>query len=112
MKNQILAEFDKSDIGGFTFFFHPDHGCCYIANSRICLFADVERWAVVIEKNGYGNRGMTIGIELNYFGNCLWKLDRAGYGDQFVCNIKYFNLFDEESICVNEPQEGFELLDP
>lgn len=109
---QVLAEFDKADIGGYTFFFHPDHGYVYIANSRISLYGDTDRWAVIFEKNGYGNRALETSIELNYFGNCLSNLDREGLNGAYISNTKYFNLFGVDDICLDEPEEDFELLDP
>lgn len=113
VKDQVLAEFDHAESMHYRFFFDPDHGYFHLANSRISLFADEKRWAIVIEKNGYANRGFNTQIELNYFGNCLHNQETAGADNQFVCNMKYFTLFDDSDVCFDDPkQEEFEILDP
>ncbi|HMI63410.1 MAG TPA: hypothetical protein VK518_20985 [Puia sp.] len=55
----------------YNFFLDLEHGYCVSAGSRIHLYADSTRWAVVFERNGYQNRGMNADIELDYFGNCI-----------------------------------------
>ena len=62
-------ENDKSDIT-YTFFLDLEHGYCETAGSRIHLYADSTRWAIVFEKSGYETRGDDAEIELDYYGNC------------------------------------------
>jgi hypothetical protein len=67
----------------YCFFMDLQHGYFCTANSRLTLSADETRWAIVFEKNGYANRRLRIGVELNFFGNCLCNLDRAGANDRY-----------------------------
>lgn len=55
----------------YNFIFDLEHGYFETAGSRIHLYADEERWAIVSEKSGYQNRGTSAAIELNYIGNCI-----------------------------------------
>lgn len=82
----------------YCFFMDLEHGYFHTANSRLTLYADGVHWAIVFEKNGYANRGGRIEFELNYFGNCLRTLDRAGADDRYVCNAKYVTLADGEAL--------------
>ncbi|PUZ29722.1 hypothetical protein DCC81_09860 [Chitinophaga parva] len=54
-----------------TFMLDLEHGYFETAGSYIHLFADEERWAIVMEKTGYNNRSDYIESELVYFGNCV-----------------------------------------
>src|SRR5215467_10683432 len=60
----------KEDIN-YNFFLDLQHGYCETAGSRIHLYADTDRWAIVFEKSGYQNRGDRAEIELDYVGNCI-----------------------------------------
>ena len=82
----------------YCFFMDLQHGYFYTANSRLTLYADESRWAIVFEKNGYANRGLRVEIELNFFGNCLHNLDRAGAEDHYVCNAKWVTLVDGDDL--------------
>ena len=102
------AHFTAKDVTGYLdnciidepycFFMNLQHGSFYTANSRLTLYADVSRWAIVFEKNGYANRGLRVDIELNFFGNCLRNLDRAGAEDRYVCNAKFVTLVDGDDL--------------
>ncbi len=92
------------------FFMNLQHGYFYTANSRLTLYADESRWAIVFEKNGYANRGLRIDLELNFFGNCLHNLDRAGADDRHVCNAKWPTLVDGDDL--DEIASGFEQVSP
>ena len=89
-----------------------EHGYFHTAGSRITLFGDMERWAFAFEKTGYSNRRYEVQIEINFFGNCLVHLDRAGADGRFLCNTKVFSLLDTESIkniCIDG---NFETISP
>ena len=94
----------------YCFFMDLAHGYFYTANSRLTLFADEARWAIVFEKSGYLNRGRRIELELNFFGNCLHNLDRAGADDRYICNAKCVTLVDDEAL--NAIASGFEEVSP
>src|SRR5262245_39416822 len=74
------------------------HGYFYTANSRLTLYGDDGRWAIVFEKSGYANRDGRIELELNFFGNCLHNLDRAGADDRYICNAKLLTLVDGDAL--------------
>lgn len=95
---------------GPWFFMDLQQGYFCTANSRLTLYADDSRWAIVFEKNGYANRGLRMDIELNYFGNCLQNLDRGGTDDRYVCNAKWPSLVDGEAL--KEIESDFELVSP
>jgi len=104
-KEEILNALD--DCTTYNFFLDLEHGYFHTAGSRINLFADENRWAIVFEKSGFGNRSGRAEIELNYFGNCLNNLGKAGLNDIYTCNTKYFTLISGEEF---ERIEGdFEL---
>lgn len=94
----------------YCFFMDLEHGYFCTANSRLTLYADGSRWAIVFEKSGYHNRGREIGLELNFFGNCLQNLDRAGADDRYICNAKTFTLVDWDAL--KEIESGFESVSP
>ena len=105
-KDEILNALD--DNSTYNFFLDLEHGYFHTAGSRINLFADENSWAIVFEKSGFGNRSGRAEIELNYFGNCMINLDRAGLNDRFICNSKYLTLISGEEF---EKIEGdFELV--
>ncbi len=107
-RQEILSTLDNLDE--YSFFPDLEHGYCFTSGSRINLYADETRWAIVFEKTGYGNRSGRVDIEVNYFGNCLSNLDKAGLNDVFTCNTKYFDLIDGEEF--SRIETGFELVNP
>ncbi|RYZ88145.1 MAG: hypothetical protein EOP04_10015 [Proteobacteria bacterium] len=66
-----------------------DHPYVYTSGSRVTLFADETRWAIVFEKAGYGE-GAT--IETTTFGNCLVNQSKQGSDGQFLSNTSFFSL--------------------
>jgi hypothetical protein len=105
-KADILTALDNNVT--YNFFLDLEHGYFYTAGSRISLFADDTRWAIVFEKSGFGNRSGAAELELNYYGNCLLNLDGAGLEDRFIFNTKYFPLIDGDAF--QKIEGGFELV--
>lgn len=103
----ILAKMDADTENPYRFRPDLEHGYFYTAGSRITLFGDKNRWAFVFEKSGYSNRGGSVDIELNYFGNCLTNLETAGMNGMFVCNAKNFTSFETADLC-----EDIEIVSP
>lgn len=67
----------------------------YLSNTRITLFADNARWAIVFELTGYNMRAECISTELTYFGNCLSNLDKGGLNNKYTSNKKWLgNIVD------------------
>jgi len=94
----------------YCFFMDLQHGYFCTANSRLTLYADEYRWAIVFEKSGYANRAGRIELELNFFGNCLRNLDRGGANDRYLCNAKFITLVDEDAL--SEIESDFEQVSP
>jgi len=105
-KKEILDDLDNNAI--YEFFLDLEHGYFYTASSRINLFADENRWAIVFEKSAFGNRTGRAEIELNYFGNCLVNQPRAGMDDLFILNTNWVTLIDNDKF--DEIADGFELV--
>ena len=81
----------------YEFILDLEHGYCETAGSRIHLFADSARWAIVMEKCGYMNRGGRAEIELDYFGNCVDYPEGTEYGnDARRSNVTYIELISGE----------------
>ncbi len=103
---EIFNDLDK--YGPYINFLDLADGYFFTAGSRINLFADDDRWAIVFEKSGYHNRGGRAEIELSYFGNCLENLETTGLNGKFVSNSKRFTLIDGENF--NKIEADFELV--
>ena len=105
-KEDILKTLNN--LSPYTFFLDLEHGYCHTAGSRISLYADDSRWAIVFEKSGYANRGSAGAIELNYFGNCLINLEKAGENHEYSSNSKVVTLIAPSEF--DRIQSGFELV--
>jgi hypothetical protein len=103
--NDILNDLDTNCI--YEYFLDLEHGYFYTSGSRINLYGDKRRWAIVFEKSGFGNRSGQAEIVLNYFGNCLVNPTKAGLDEQFISNTNYITLIDDE---FERIAEGFELV--
>lgn len=64
-----------------------------LAGSRITLFADSTRWAVVFETVEPGQYGELI---LYYFGNCLINQEKGGLYGQYLSNTSFLRLITSE----------------
>jgi hypothetical protein len=93
-----------------TYHFHIDfeHPYFYTAGTRLTLFADEKRWAIVFEKSGYSTGNNCGEIELAYFGNCLQNLKSGIVGDETTSNmisVILINATDLEQIDDGEFKE-------
>ncbi|WP_163411010.1 DUF7003 family protein [Flavobacterium ajazii] len=100
----------------YNFFLDLEHGYCETAGSRIHLYGDSTRWAVVFEKSGYQNRGTSAEIELDYVGNCIdYPVDK--YPERnYITNSGRIILIDSGEFERIENKDGvemetFELID-
>src|SRR5581483_10607666 len=99
----------------YNFFLDLEHGYCVTASSRIHLYGDSTRWAIVFEKSGYENRASSAQIELIYVGNCIeYPVER--YEERnYIANIISVMLIDPKEFERVENKEGshmeqFELI--
>lgn len=95
-ESNILNDLEK--VGGlknpYKLFLDLEHIYQYSSGSRINLYGDETRWAIVFEKTCFSYRDFNVYNQLNYFGNCLLNLEKEGSDKQFSCNFYYFNLVD------------------
>lgn len=89
-----VVEYLKRVPYSMYFFIDLEHPYFYTANSRLTLFADDTRWAIVFEKSGYANRGFSIQLELSYYGNCLENLPPHSVMSGHYYNTKYVQLIN------------------
>lgn len=92
----IIEYLDKVPYTTF-FFIDLEHPYFYTANSRLTLFGDETRWAIVFEKSGYSYRAGRIELELYFFGNCLENLEPSPLRNHFY-NSQYFTLISGEEL--------------
>ena len=101
----------------YNFFLDLEHGYCETAGSRIHVYADKNRWAIVFEKCGYQNRGGRAEIELHYAGNCIdYPVDKYEERDYITNTSSVILITSEEYERIRNKQgeglEDFELISP
>jgi hypothetical protein len=79
-------------------FINLDHPYVNTANSRLTLYADQQRWAIVAEVSGYNARASAFSLTLTYFGNCLIDMPRAGLNDIYTHNMQFIDVLRYEPI--------------
>ena len=97
-QTDILNDLERYDQETYHFFIDLEHPYFHTAGSRLTLFADEKRWAIVFEKSGYSNSGYRGEIELAYFGNCLINLQSEGSSEGYTSNMKTVVLIDNEEM--------------
>lgn len=113
-KKQYFPKTDNS----YHFWIDLEHPYCHTAGSRLHLYADKERWALVGEKNGYFNRSDAAGIDLYLFGNCI-NYQVLNYGDHTntsnVGDVELISGEEFERICNpggEHELDDFEVISP
>jgi Family of unknown function (DUF7003) len=76
------------------FFIDLEHPYVYTANSRLNLYADDARWAIVSEVSGYNPRAGRFSLTVTWLGNCLQRLKPAGDRNQFTWNAEFITLIE------------------
>jgi hypothetical protein len=118
--NEIPSSFypkgEERDII-YSFFLDLEHGYCYVANSKIHLYADKDRWAIVFEKNGYNTRANRAEIYLHYVGNCInynvTKHSERNYISNMAVIVLITNIeFARIQNNLGSEMEQFELINP
>ena len=71
------------------------HPYVYTANSRLTLYADDSRWAIVSEVSGYNPRAARFLLTVASLGNCLERLSRMGSSNQFTYNGEFITLIEQ-----------------
>jgi hypothetical protein len=93
----------------YNFFLDLEHGYCETAGNKIHLYSDSTRWAIVFEKSGYQNRGISAEIELDYIGNCIdYPIEK--YPERnYITNASRVFLIDPTEFERIENKEGGEM---
>jgi hypothetical protein len=104
----MAAKFTAHDVLGFLdtclqknptwFFIDLGHPYWDTANSRLTLYADEARWALVSEVSAYYSRAARFQLMLTWFGNCVERLNPAGSRNQFTSNIEFLTLIDQNEL--------------
>ena len=97
-QKDILDYLEETNQETYHFFIDLEHPYFHTAGSRLTLYADEKRWAIVFEKSGYSNTGLRGEIELFYFGNCLTNLQSEGSADGFTSNLQNIMLINTSTI--------------
>lgn len=106
--NEFYPSAGNRDIK-YNFFLDLEHGYFQTAGSKIHLYSDAERWAVVFEKSGYQNRGGAAEIELDYVGNCIdYPIDE--YAERkYITNASRIILIEPDEFQRIENKDGDEM---
>jgi hypothetical protein len=118
-KNTPGKYFPQGNLGDikYNFFLDLESPYCVLASSRIHLFADSTRWAIVFETCGYETRSFLADIALTSFGNCI-NYNRETYnGFTYISNAEFVYLIDENEMehirnKTTDKTESIELVDP
>jgi hypothetical protein len=97
-QKDILNYLEETDQETYHFFIDFEHPYFYPAGSRLTLYADENRWAIVFEKSGYSTGNSCGEIELEYFGNCLQNLKNGIPGDTATSNMKAVILIKDTDL--------------
>ncbi|MFC4230764.1 DUF7003 family protein [Parasediminibacterium paludis] len=97
-QKDILDNLEAADLEKYHFFIDLEHPYFFTAGSRLTLYADEKRWAIVFEKSGYDNRGLRGEIDLFYFGNCLQNMQAQGDAIGITSNMQVVPLIDNEEM--------------
>jgi len=75
-EQEILSALDNYRNGLDPAFVELGHPYVYPIDSRINVFRNTaDQWALAIEVLGYPPRGVSISLEITYYGNCLINLE-------------------------------------
>lgn len=97
-QQDILHYLEETDQETYHFFIDFEHPYFFTAGSRLSLYADENRWAIVFEKSGYNTGNFCGEIQLTYFGNCLQNLKSGIPGDESTSNIKTVILINNNDL--------------
>ena len=107
-QRDILDYLERYDQETYHFFIDFEHPYFFTAGSRLTLYADASRWAIVFEKSGYSTGNSCGEIEFDYFGNCLKNLTSQIPGDTTTSNMGHVILIDNKDL--EQIEDGFELV--
>lgn len=93
----------------YNFFIDLENGYCEVAGSRIHLYADSTKWAIVFEISGYQNRRTSAEIELLYFGNCIDYPVEKSPERNYITNSSSVILIDPSEFERIENKEGSDM---
>ena len=107
-QKDILEYLEHYDQETYHFFIDLEHPYFFTAGSRLTLYADETRWAIVFEKSGYSTGSSAAEIEFAYFGNCLTNLKSEIPGNETTSNMSSEWIIDNTEL--ERIQHDFELV--
>ncbi len=110
-KNTLNKYFPKGRPQDIRYNHFPDleNGYCIVASSRIHLYVDASRWAIVFETAGYETRQSVAAITLYYFGNCVDFPVNESEERNYITNLAQVILIDQEEFERIENIDGGEM---
>lgn len=109
-QKDILNYLEETGQETYHFFIDFEHPYFFTAGSRLTLYADKNRWAIVFEKSGYSTGNSCGEINLTYFGNCLRNLESGIPGDEKTSNMKSVILINNKDLEQLEDSNHLELI--
>jgi hypothetical protein len=97
-QEDILNYLEETGQENYHFFIDFEHPYFFPAGSRLTLYADDKRWAIVFEKSGYSTGNNCGEIEFAYFCNCLINLKSGIPGDILTSNMKTVILIEDTDL--------------
>lgn len=104
----ILEYLEGYDQETYHFIIDLEHPYFFTAGSRLTLYADETRWAIVFEKSGYSTGSGAAEIEFTYFGNCLENLKSEIPGNETTSNRSTEWIINNAEL--EQIQHDFELV--
>ncbi len=97
----------------YNFFLDLESPYCVVAASRIHLYADSTRWAIVFETAGYETRQYAAKITLDYIGNCIEHHVKTFSPYTYISNCSFVTLITPEEYekIRNREGKGMELFE-
>lgn len=93
----------------YNFFLDLENAYCVVAGSRIHLYADSTRWAIVFETSGYETRQYAANITLDYMGNCIEHHVETHSQHTYISNCSYVTLITQEEYERIRNREGSDM---
>ncbi|RYY58055.1 MAG: hypothetical protein EOO09_00345 [Chitinophagaceae bacterium] len=104
---EIISYLSSTGQEQYHFLIDLEHPYFFTAGSRLTLFADNDRWAIVFEKAGFSTGSACGMLELSYYGNCLRNTTEP---NGQTSNSKYVTLIEYDDLqAITEP-DGFEQV--
>lgn len=108
--DEIMAQFEQ--VAANEQFPFLDNGYIYPLDTRLSLFRDETRWAMVVELVGYSPRAFDVTDTLHVFGNCLTTGEPGAGNDNILFRIDNYDdvLAPEDEDSEPDTYTGADLI--